>query len=477
MPVEVIMPKVDMDMTHGTVSVWHVGEGETVAKGAALFDIETDKAAMEVEAPAAGRLHHIVAREGDRVAVGAPVAWLYAEGETVGDPPAATPDAAPRAASSDAEPSHPGAAVDAREAASVAGAPAAAGMSGGGPEDRRSLPAGDLPAARPGGGILNGDLRLRATPAARAAARACGLELADVPGTGPRGRIQKDDVAGHARQPSSAGIAGAGGATAFAAEPGPLAVTRRGNGAGLPLVLLHGFAADSQSWAPLASALGAERTIVRIDLPGHGRSPKRRISGFPGLARMIVEAFDDAVRDLGPVHLVGHSLGGALALALADIRPRKVASLSLISPAGLGPEIDAATLFGVARASREESLGPWLRRLTAEPEATSDAYIRAAMASRRDPALRACQLAMAESLFPDGVQAFDLRPALSRLDLPAQILWGRRDHILPFRQALAVPGDFGIHLLGGAGHVPQIECPDRVARILTRLFAGVAASA
>ena len=54
MPVEVIMPKVDMDMVRGKFALWHVGEGEAVAKGAPLFDIETDKSAMEVESPAAG---------------------------------------------------------------------------------------------------------------------------------------------------------------------------------------------------------------------------------------------------------------------------------------------------------------------------------------------------------------------------------------------------------------------------------------
>ena len=69
MPTEVIMPKVDMDMDRGKVSVWHVAEGETVEKGAALFDIETDKAAMEVEAPASGKLHHVLAQPGADVPV------------------------------------------------------------------------------------------------------------------------------------------------------------------------------------------------------------------------------------------------------------------------------------------------------------------------------------------------------------------------------------------------------------------------
>jgi pyruvate dehydrogenase E2 component (dihydrolipoamide acetyltransferase) len=250
-----------------------------------------------------------------------------------------------------------------------------------------------------------------------------------------------------------------------------LHISRR-KGQGLPLVLFHGFTADSQSWAPLEKALGPQQSLIRIDLPGHGKSPRRRIAGFAELARMVVEAFDEATREHDKVHLLGHSLGGALALALADIRGRKLASLSLISPAGLGPEVDADALSGIVRANRAESLAPWLRRLTATPDGISDDYARAAMAPRKDPAMRAAQADMTAALFPDGVQAFDLRPALQRIEAPTQILWGRQDHILPYRHALAADGDFAIHLLKGAGHIPQIECPDRVARIVQRLIAG-----
>ncbi len=123
---------------------------------------------------------------------------------------------------------------------------------------------------------------------------------------------------------------------------------------------------------------------------------------------------------------------------------------------------------GIVRATRAESLAPWLRRLTATPDSISDDYARAAMKLRADPALRAVQSDMADALFPDGVQAFDLRPALDRLDCPTCIIWGRSDHILPDTQALAATGDFAIHRLAGAGHIPQIECPDRVARIVAR---------
>ena len=431
MPVEVIMPKVDMDMTHGTLATWHIAEGDAVRQGAALFDIETDKAAMEVEAPSSGRLHHVSAKPGDKVPVGATLAWLYGEGEAVGPAPET---AGPQAAPVTSEPER-----------------------------------GATPQAGPMSEPASATNAVRATPAARTAARRAGIALGNVPGTGPLGRVQGDDVAAFLRAEAPVADQPAHRAV-WSPEAGPLNVTTR-KGTGAPVVLIHGLTSDSQSWAPLEKALGPSRALIRIDLPGHGKSPRRRISGFADLARMVVEAFDDATRDTDAVHLVAHSLGAAVACAIADIRGRKVSSLSLIAPAGLGPEIDADALNGIVRATREESLAPWLRRLTATPEGVSDDYARAAMKLRRDPALRACQADMSAVLFPDGVQAFDLRAALSRLDQPAQIIWGRQDHVIPCLHALAADRDFAIHLLAGAGHLPQIECPDRVAKIVARLIA------
>ncbi|MEN0101187.1 MAG: biotin/lipoyl-containing protein, partial [Brucella pseudogrignonensis] len=81
MAVEVILPKVDMDMETGQISRWFAKDGDTVTKGQLLFEIETDKAAMEVDAPASGIIADISAAEGTVVPVGQAVAWIYAEGE------------------------------------------------------------------------------------------------------------------------------------------------------------------------------------------------------------------------------------------------------------------------------------------------------------------------------------------------------------------------------------------------------------
>ena len=429
MAVEVILPKVDMDMTHGTLAVWHVAEGEMVTKGAPLFDIETDKAAMEVEAPATGRLAFVTAKPGDKLAVGSVIALILADGEVTA-PAIAPVIAAPAIAAPQA--STPPAKIEAAALPGPILSPAVF-----------ASPATNAP---------------RATPAARDAARKAGLILAEITGTGPLGRIQRDDVPTQMRAPEMA-------PHGWTPQPGPLNIRRR-KGNGPTLVMLHGFTADNQSWSPLEKAIGPGPALIRIDLPCHGKSPLRRITGFAALARMMVEAFDAAIGDGDPVHLIGHSLGGALAIAIADIRPRRVASLNLIAPAGLGPEIDAATLQGIARASKAESLAPWLRRLTANPDIISDSYAEAAMRARSDAAMRAAQTDMADAILADGTQTFDVQAALQRLTAPTKIIWGRQDRIIPYRHATAQRTDAAIHLLDGAGHIPQMECPDRVARII-----------
>ncbi|MCA8878395.1 MAG: acetoin dehydrogenase dihydrolipoyllysine-residue acetyltransferase subunit [Rhodobacteraceae bacterium] len=443
MPTEVIMPKVDMDMDRGKVSVWHVAEGETVEKGAALFDIETDKAAMEVEAPASGKLHHVLAQPGADVPVGHPIAWIYAEGEEVG----AIPDAADMPA---AEP---------RQEAPSGSAPGAEGSA---PNVPLAVSASDLD-------------RPRATPAARRMVRAAGLDLADISGSGPHGRIQAADVeraiearrrapapppsrAPEAVEPSAPSV--------WADQSGALHVSRS-KGEGRPLVMIHGFAADSMGWRPFEQALASRRPLIRIDLPSHGRSPRRRFASFPDFVRSVREAFDAVGLD-EPVDLLAHSLGGAVALALADVRPRNIASLALIAPAGLGPQADAETLLGIARASRAESLAPWLKRLAGSPDAISWDFVKAAMVSREDPDLRQAQLDLAGVLFPDGTQSFDLSAALDRLEVPTTMIWGRRDMVIPWQHALRADGTVALHLLRESGHIPHVECPATVAGIVKR---------
>ena len=155
MAVEVILPRVDMDMATGKISKWHHKDGDKVAKGAALFEIETDKAAMEIDSPADGILRNIIVNEGASAPVGTAVAWIYAEGEAVTAPAAAAAPPAPTIA----------------PASAPAAVPAASTIT--------TATAGEVP---------------RATPLARRLARQAGLTLSAIAGSGPRGRIVAADV-------------------------------------------------------------------------------------------------------------------------------------------------------------------------------------------------------------------------------------------------------------------------------------------
>lgn len=162
MPVEVILPKVDMDMETGTIEAWHVREGDQVRQGDTIFEIGTNKAVMEVEAPATGAIRRIRAETGIPITVGTPVAWIYLDGEA-------------------AETSAP----DAR----VAPSPVAA--------DEPAQSTVPAPVAAEEGPAAGG---LRATPLARRVARQNDIDLASVAGTGPRGRIGEADVKRHLEQ-------------------------------------------------------------------------------------------------------------------------------------------------------------------------------------------------------------------------------------------------------------------------------------
>ncbi|WP_367717144.1 pyruvate dehydrogenase complex dihydrolipoamide acetyltransferase [Nitratireductor sp. GISD-1A_MAKvit] len=162
MAVEVILPKVDMDMSTGRISSWLVEEGATVKKGEVLFEIETDKAAMEIDSPAAGIVRNITGKEGVDIAVGEVVAWIYEEGEAVADAPAAAPAEAVAETPAKAEAPTPVEATAPVSPAPAANAEASAGV--------------------------------RASPLARRMAKEAGLDLSAISGSGPKGRIVKADV-------------------------------------------------------------------------------------------------------------------------------------------------------------------------------------------------------------------------------------------------------------------------------------------
>jgi pyruvate dehydrogenase E2 component (dihydrolipoamide acetyltransferase) len=418
MAVEIVMPRVDMDMSSGRMGRWHAAEGAHVVKGATLFEIETDKAAMEVDAPASGVLKFVAASEGDVLPVGACIGWIVAEGETF---------VPPRAEAQAAEPGEGEAtALAAPRSASAWRAP---------------------PPALPHTGQ-----RPRATPAARRVARERGLRLESVRGSGPLGRIQRRDIE-----------------TPASAARGAANVHRRWlqRGEGAPIVFLHGFGADLNGWRPAHRLLPAALPALAIDLPGHGLSPLGEDASFEAL----VEAASGALIEEGvsAAHLVGHSLGGAVAAALAHKPGAKALSLMLIAPAGLGDDINAAFFDGYLQADTEAALTPWLHMLVVDRAALGSALARTTLRQRKERPLVAEQRRLAGALFAGGRQTIDIRGHLAALGSPAKIVFGLEDRITPARHAEGLSGLIALHRFPRIGHMPHLEARREVASLIEEL--------
>ncbi|HEY1384897.1 MAG TPA: acetoin dehydrogenase dihydrolipoyllysine-residue acetyltransferase subunit, partial [Dongiaceae bacterium] len=246
----IVMPKWGLTMTEGTLSAWHVEEGQTIAPGQEIMDVETDKIANAVEAADGGLLRRRVGRIGQIY----PVKSLLGVMASV-DVPESEIDAYV------ADFKVPVSASDDDEQASV-------------------------------------------------------YRFADT----TSGRLR------------------------YVQRPGE----------GDPILFIHGFGGDLNNWLFNIDAVSALGPVYALDLPGHGGSTKAIAS--PGLGALVaaVIAFMDELK-ISNAHIIGHSLGGAIAGAIAVREPRLVRSLTLISPAGLGREIEARYIDGfVAAESRRD---------------------------------------------------------------------------------------------------------------------------
>jgi pyruvate dehydrogenase E2 component (dihydrolipoamide acetyltransferase) len=240
---------------------------------------------------------------------------------------------------------------------------------------------------------------------------------------------------------------------------------RRGEGA--PIVFLHGFGADLNGWRPVHRLLPETRPALAIDLPGHGLTPLGENASFEAL----VEAARAALADEGvsAAHLVGHSLGGAVAVALAHRPDVKALSLMLIAPAGLGEETNAAFFEGFLQADAEASLTPWLRMLVVDPAALGSALARTTLRQRRERPLVVEQRRLAEAILAGGRQVFDVRGLLAAPKAPTKIVFGLEDCITPPHHAEGLSGLIALHRFPRVGHMPHLEARYEIARLIEEL--------
>lgn len=425
----ILMPQVGQDLTEGKVVAIKVKVGDKVKKGDIVAEVESEKASFDVECFETGTIIEIRHKVGDTATVLQPLMMVGDAGEATASAPAAA--AAPAAAP---------VAIKAPVLAAVASAPA---------------PVAAQAATASG----------RSSPLARRLASAAGLDIRQIQGTGPGGAVVMKDVEAF-RQTGTAPATVLSFPSSNAAAGGTgQGIKSLQQGVGDPVLFIHGFGADLSSWRPFVLQMNAKNPLLALDLPGHGISQDGSVAGFADLVAQVLRQIEAA--GLTRLHLVGHSLGAAVAAELAGGGSLDVRSLSLISPAGLGPKVNGDFVDGFLAAASEAPLKAWLDVLVHDPAKLPGALLRATLAGREGTRLAAQQRKLAEAVFAGSTQLFSIREALQRYQGPLRVMVGDNDRIIPADYAQSLPAHVALHRLPQVGHLPQLEAASLVARLVS----------
>jgi pimeloyl-ACP methyl ester carboxylesterase len=262
-----------------------------------------------------------------------------------------------------------------------------------------------------------------------------------------------------------------------------------------PALYLHGLGGASTNFTDLADLLSPWFAGQAIDLPGFGRSgpPADDDYSIAGRTRLVIDYLERSGR--GPVHLVGNSMGGAISIQLADRRPDLVRTLTLISPAVpdlrlrrgsdvllpllLVPGIGSRVLARVEHEPPERRAQAVIDLCFAHPELVPPnrlAEAAAEIAARNDYAwasdafMRSFRGLVRSYLVTGRHSAWQ---ALTRIELPALVIWGERDrlvHVSNAAKVAAMLADSRLLVLPDVGHTAQLENPTSTARAILGLI-------
>jgi pyruvate dehydrogenase E2 component (dihydrolipoamide acetyltransferase) len=265
----------------------------------------------------------------------------------------------------------------------------------------------------------------------------------------------------------------AGGASELqTADVGGRKISYAGSGTdGDVILLVHGYGGDRNSWLFLQEPLAAKYRVYALDLPGHGTSAKDVGDGSPGVLADAVTGVLDAL-GATRAHLVGHSMGGAVALTAAARDPGRIASLTLIAPSGFGPEINAGYLRGFADAQTRRELKPVVGQLFADESLVTRQLVDDLLAYKRLDGVDEALHALLGALLDGNRQAGDSAALIATFGdaVPVTVVWGREDRVIPAAQAESVPGAER-HLIDRAGHMPHMERPAEVQAAIEETIA------
>jgi len=412
------MPKLGMTMEEGTVVRWEFEVGARIEKGNVVLVIESEKNEADIEAAASGTFRHVYVAEGDTVPCGTLLGAITATADEVFE-------SDDFHAAEDRPEAKPSGGLEVRTAATrTSPSPAAS-------HETRATPI---------------------APAARAAAKKLGLDPQQVRGTGPGGRVTKQDVEAHAAARE-----------ALTPVADGVALEVVSGGSGETVVLLPGLGTDVSAFARQAPVLLERFRVVGVNPRGVGHSDAPEAADYP----VEQTASDAAATFEGAAHVIGASLGAAAALELALRFPDRVKSLTLITPfVESNPRLLAVTdaWQRLAAEATGETLAAALLPWFFSPGFLADTAVRArtlrglAQTLARVPASTLERMVAGLAAW-SGTRTSDL----SQVAVRTLVISAGDDLLTPGAGALAsaIPGASLVEV-AGAGHAVALEAPEAV---------------
>jgi pyruvate dehydrogenase E2 component (dihydrolipoamide acetyltransferase) len=231
------------------------------------------------------------------------------------------------------------------------------------------------------------------------------------------------------------------------------------------IVFLHGFGGCHDDWRDVVAPLASGARTLAYDLPGHGLSLDFPGGGPAKVAANAVLA-DLSARGIKQAHLVGHSMGGAVAALMALGEPEKMASLTLLAPGGLGPEINGPLLRRYAAAAAEDEIHACLAAMSGPLQHRVPLQRKIEMRQRPGQLRKLVEIAAA--MTRDDRQGVIPCERLETLNMPVMVVWGTDDAVLPVSQAEGLPKHFHLHHVLETGHMLVEEAPGLVAAVVRR---------
>jgi pimeloyl-ACP methyl ester carboxylesterase len=442
------MPKWGLAMKTGLVVEWLKRPGDAVQQGEPMVEIESEKATNEVEAPSTGILRSLVVAEGQDAPVGAALAVIVAPDEKLSDEQVAALI-------------HEDAEIKRQKAEMLTRQRTTAKASTNGTRTAIRAPVST-------GGRIN------ASPAARRLAQELGVDLTTVAGTGPGGMIGREDVqraAAEAKADLSEEVeekdVDVGGIAIHCLIAGPANAPH--------VVFVHGVGGSLATWSLNLPAFAEQSRICALDLVGAGNSAKPNTDySVPALAEFLARFLDALGPDWQRVSIIGHSLGGAVALAFAGSNPQRIERLVLVDSAGLGAEINRTVIDLMRSEPTHENLRSELTLFFAQPGMVQQALLEQLYQQRIQPGAHAALVATANAAFGDGQQQIDLRDTMGWLNIPVLVVWGDADAVIPVahaQEAKRAPQS-RLEVFADSGHCPHIERADAFNQLVRSFLVG-----